>query len=320
MAEVQGGRISLHPKLRAMLGKLAEFPAMHSFPLHELRAMATTRFAGRAPRVEVARIEERMVPGPAGGIPVRIYHPQPGKALALVVFFHGGAFVMCGLDSHDPMCRRLAFGSGCVVAAVDYRLAPEHPFPAAPDDCLAATRWLAAHAQEIGADAKRVALAGDSAGGNLAAVTAIALRDAGMDLVRAQLLSYPMTDVPDPGSRSFVENGQGCGLDSDTMQHFWPLYHPDTARTDARAAPLRAPTLAGLPPAYVMTAGYDVLRDEGDAYAQRLADAGVPTVLRRYPDMNHGFLFAAGAIDRADEALADACAWLASTLNPRREQ
>ncbi len=313
-------RPPLHPKLRAMMDKLARLPPMHSHPLQDLRASATALFAGRAPRVEIARVEHRMVPGPAGAIPVRIYHPKPDIELPLVVFFHGGSFVMCGLDSHDPMCRRLAAGSRSVVASVDYRLAPEHPFPAAPDDALAATRWLAANAREIGADAGRIAVAGDSAGGNLAAVTAIALREAGADPIQAQLLVYPLTDAPDPRSRSYVENGQGCGLDSETMQQLWPLYHPATTCTDPRAAPLRAPSLVGLPPAYVITAGYDVLRDEGDAYAARLAEAGVPTVLRRYPDMNHGFLFAAGAIERANEALAEACSWLASTLDSRREQ
>jgi len=300
--------------------KLARLPPVNSHPLQDLRASATALFAGRGPRVEIARVEHRMAPGPDGYIPVRIYHPVSGIALPLVVFFHGGAFVMCGLDSHDPMCRRLAAGSGCVVASVDYRLAPEHPFPAAPDDALAATRWLVANARSIGADPGRIALAGDSAGGNLAAVTAIALRDVGEDLLRGQLLAYPLTDAPDVRSRSYIENGQGCGLDSETMQRFWPLYHPGTGWTDPRAAPLRAPSLAGLPPAYVITAGYDVLRDEGEAYAARLAEAGVPTALRRYPDMNHGFLFAAGAIDRADEALADACSWLASILDSRRAQ
>lgn len=319
MVDAAPPRPLLHPNLRAMMDKLAQLPPVHSYPLQDLRATATARFAGRAPRVEIALVQHRMVPGPAGPIPVRVYHPKPDARLPLIVFLHGGAFVMCGLDSHDSMCRRLAAGSGCVVASVDYRLAPEHPFPAAPDDALAATRWLATNALGIGADPKRIALAGDSAGGNLATVTAIALRDAGTNLIQAQLLAYPMTDAPDPRSGSYIENGQGCGLDSETIQHFWPLYFSDAERLDARVAPLRASSLAGLPPTYLITAGYDVLRDEGEAYAARLAATGVPTVLRHYPDMNHGFLFAAGAIDRADEALTDACDWLASILHSRRD-
>lgn len=306
---------ALHPQLRAMLDKMAHYPPMHTVPLERLRETATVRFAGRVARVDVARIDDIMTPGASGDITIRLYHPEPGQLLPLIVFFHGGNFVMCDLDTYDPLCRRLSATSRCVVASVAYSLAPEHPFPAAPDDCLAATRWLALNARRFGADPTHMALAGDSAGGNLAAVTSIALRDAGQDIVRAQLLIYPMTDAPNPSVASFLENGSGFGLDIESMQRFWPLYYPSRLKSvNPRAAPLRESSLAGLPPAYVITAQYDALRDEGEAYAERLKQAGVPTLLVRYSDMNHGFLFAAGVIDRATDALEACCIWLSKTL------
>jgi acetyl esterase len=218
---------------------------------------------------------------------------------------------VCSLDTHDVMCRNLCAGAGCVVASVDYRLAPEHKFPAAPEDCLHATRWAGANAAALGADPARIAVGGDSAGGNLAAVTALRVRDEGGPALCAQLLIYPVTEHWDAGMPSYAENAEGYGLTRDGMKWFWGHYLADP--TDARhphAAPLRAPDLRGLPLALVVTAEYDPLRDEGERYAARLREAGVPTELVRYAGMNHGFFFWPGVVDVAGTALDAASAWL----------
>jgi acetyl esterase len=227
-----------------------------------------------------------------------------------MVFFHGSGFVLCSLDTHDGMCRNLAAGIGCVVVSVDYRLAPEHKFPAGPDDCLEATRWAAAHAAELGADPARIMLAGDSAGGNMAAVTALRVRDEGGPALSGQMLLYPVTDYHTPGTPSYAENADSYGLTRDTMEWFWAHYLNDAAEADhPYASPLRAPSLTGLPPAYVMSAEYDPLRDEAELYGERLRAAGVATEITRRPGMNHGFLFWAGLVGGADAAMAEACAW-----------
>jgi acetyl esterase len=227
-----------------------------------------------------------------------------------MVFFHGSGFVLCSLDTHDGMCRNLAAGICCVVVSVDYRLAPEHKFPAGPDDCLAATRWAAAHAAELEADASCLLLAGDSAGGNMAAVTALRVRDEGGPAVRGQMLLYPVTDYHSPGTPSYAENAEGYGLTRDTMKWFWAHYLTDAAEAaHPHASPLRAPDLAALPPAFVLSAEYDPLRDEAERYAERLRAAGVPVEATRRPGMNHGFLFWVGLVGGADTAMADACAW-----------
>jgi acetyl esterase len=227
-----------------------------------------------------------------------------------MVFFHGSGFVLCSLDTHDGMCRNLAAGIGCVVVSVDYRLAPEHKFPAGPDDCLLATRWAAAHAAELGADASRIMLAGDSAGGNMAAVTALRVRDEGGPALRGQMLLYPVTDYHTPGTPSYVENADGYGLTRDTMEWFWGHYLNDSTEADhPHASPLRAPNLAGLPAAYIMSAEYDPLRDEAERYGDRLRAAGVPAEITRQSGMNHGFLFWVGLVGGADAAMEEACAW-----------
>ncbi len=213
------------------------------------------------------------------------------------------------------MCRQICHRAGTAVVSVDYRMAPEDPFPAAPDDCLVALRWVAAQAGSFGGDPARVAVAGDSAGGNLAAVTALRARDGGGPAVKAQMLIYPVTDHYSAGHGSYAGRGTGFGLTGDTMTWFWDLYLSDPAHAShPDASPLRAGSLSGLPPAYVVTAGYDLLRDEGEAYARTLRDAGVAVDEARYADMNHGFFAWVGLIDRSTEAMDAACAWLRRTL------
>jgi acetyl esterase len=264
-----------------------------------------------APPAKVARAEQRSMEGPGGPIALRIYTPSGSGPFPLMVFFHGSGFVLCSLDTHDGMCRNLCAGAGCVVASVDYRLAPEHKFPAGIDDCLHATRWAAAHAAEMAADPARIAVAGDSAGANMAAVTALRVRDEGGPALCGQLLLYPVTDYHTPGTPSYRENAEGYGLTLETMKWFWAHYLNDPSEgAHPHASPLRAASLAGLPPALVVTAEYDPLRDEGELYAEALQRAGVPTVLSRYDGVNHGFMFWTGVVDKAGAAMNESCEWL----------
>ncbi len=236
----------------------------------------------------IHRVEDRTIPGPAGALAVRIYHPSDAANLSALVWFHGGGWVLGSLDNGDFPCRQLANDANCVVVSVDYRLAPEYCFPAAIDDCLAATQWVAVAAEELGIDAARIAVAGDSAGANLAACVAYRAREEGPQLVY-QLLIYPVTDA-DFARPSYVENGTGYRLTQDDMQWFWDCYTPDRAdRTNPAVAPIHATDLAGLPPAHVITAEFDPLRDEGEAYAAALQAAGVPTEAIRYDGLIHGF-------------------------------
>lgn len=253
--------------------------------------------------LSVAHVEDRAIPGPAGALPVRIYTPEGEPPFPVLVYFHGSGFVVCDLDTHDGLCRAMTKGARCLTVSVDYRLAPEHPFPAAVDDCLAATAWASAHATELGGDLRRVAVGGDSAGGCLAAVVARLAHEQGGPPLIYQLLLYPVADRPG-ASVSYTENAEGYGLTGADMFWFCSQYLPSGEQTDdPRAAPLRAADLSGLPPALVVTAEYDVLRDEGEEYARRLQEAGVPTTLVRYDGMIHGFLEMGATVQRADEAL-----------------
>ena len=308
----------LHPTLAAMLAKTAHLPPISSVPVATIRASDATRYKVGVPPDAVHSTQDRWIAGPRGDIRIRIYRPDAAEGHAVTVFFHGSGFVICSIESHDDMCRQICRRAHCVVVSVDYRLAPEHKFPAGPDDCLAATRWVAAHALEIGADASRLAVAGDSAGGTMAAVTALRARDDGGPMIRAQLLLYPVTDHVSVQRPSYEERASGYGLTRDAMVWFWGHYlaHPDQG-AHPHASPMRADSLAGLPPAYVVTGDYDPLRDEGEAYAQRLQAAAVPTEMIRYPDMNHGFLFWVGLIETASVAMDAACAWLRQSLQPQ---
>lgn len=298
------------PQIQALLDKGSGVPQTHTLPVDEARRLYEARIAVMAPPAEVAKVGERSIDGPDGPMTVRIYTPKGVVPFPLMVFFHGSGFVLCSLDTHDGMCRNLAAGIGCVVVSVDYRLAPEHKFPAGPDDCLAATRWAAAHAAELGADPSRIMLAGDSAGGNMAAVTALRVRDEGGPALVGQMLLYPVTDYHTPGTPSYVENGEGYGLTRDTMEWFWAHYLGTAEQANhPHASPLRAPDLSRLPAAYIVSAEYDPLRDEAERYGDRLRAAGVPVEVTRRPGMNHGFLFWVGRVAGADSAMAEACAW-----------
>ncbi len=265
--------------------------------------------------VALARTEDLAIPGPTGEIPVRLYAPEADGPLPVLVYFHGGGFVIGDLDTHDGTCRELARGAECMVVSVDYRLAPEHPFPAAPEDCYAATTWLSEHAADWGGDPARLAVGGDSAGGNLAAVVALMARNRGGPALRHQLLIYPVTDCGF-ATASYRENADGYMLTRPLMEWFWNHYLADPdAGSNELASPLRAPNLADLPEATVITAEFDPLRDEGEAYAQRLSEAGVKTQLTRYDGVFHGFFGMGAAIDKATQAVDEACAALRSTLN-----
>jgi acetyl esterase len=266
-------------------------------------------------RPPVASVTDRAIPGPAGDIPLRVYVPteEPGPRPVLV-YLHGGGWVIGSIETHDGTSRALAQGTGATVVSVDYRLAPEHPFPAAIDDCLAAVRWVAENAAELDVDPARLAVGGDSAGGNLAAVTAAELRDSDVD-VRFQLLVYPVTDCT-MSHRSIVENGDGYFLTAETMAWFLDHYVGLGDRTGHRVSPLHLPdeALAGLPPALVITAEYDPLRDEGEAYAARLAANGVATTVTRYDGVVHGFFAMRDFVPEGKAAVDQACEALRAAL------
>ncbi len=214
----------------------------------------------------VARVENRKLPGPAREIPVRIYWPMENEPLGAVVFFHGGGWVICDLDSHDGLCRSMANAVGCVAVSVDYRLAPEHKFPAAAEDCYAATKWVVENGPTLGVHSERIAVCGDSAGGNLAAAVTLMARDLGEPPLVFQAMVYPVTDHSF-GTPSYRENGEGYFLTEAAMRWFWTQYLPEGEDGgQAYASPLRAADLGGLPPALIVTAEYDPLRDEGEAY------------------------------------------------------
>jgi acetyl esterase len=266
------------------------------------------------PLQEVARVQNRTVAGPGGPIPIRVYWPEVGKTLPVFVYFHGGGWVFGNIDSVDRPCRVLANAAQSIVVNVDYRLAPEHKFPAAVEDAFAAVRYVAEHAQEFGADPSRIAVGGDSAGGNLAAVVCLMARDQGGPPLAFQLLVYPVTDYDDD-SPSLREYAEGHLLTRAMIPYFWGHYvsGPDQAR-DPRASPLQAKNLGGLPPAMVITAECDPIRDQGEAYARRLQESGVPVTLKRYEGAIHVFFELAGVLDAGKQAQADAAAALRQAL------
>ena len=298
------------PQIQALLDLRAKLPPLHTLSVADARIQMGARDIPGLRKPEVASVVNRDMQGPGGSLPLRIYTPKGTGPFPLTVFFHGSGFVVCSLDTHDAMCRNLCAGTNSVVVSVDYRLAPEHKFPAAPDDCLAATRWVAANASALNGDGGRLMVAGDSAGANLAAVTALRIRDEGGPRLIGQMLIYPVTDYFVPGTPSMTENANGYGLTRDGMIWFWNHYVKSPADgVHPHASPLRSSTLAGLPPALVATAEYDPLRDEGEYYAEALRKAGVDVEMKRWPGMNHGFFFFPGLVDVATAATDDACAW-----------
>ena len=309
--------MSLDINVRALLDQLASLglPKLSELGPQAARAAMKARFLPMK-ETPVGRIENTAFDGPAGKVALRVYTPLNSSEAVLpgLVFFHGGGFVLGDLESHDDLCRELANHSGCRVVAVDYRLAPEAPFPAAVEDCYAATKFVAANAQKFGIDAGRLAVGGDSAGGNLAAVVSQLAKSQGPKIAY-QLLIYPVTQLGGPDTPSMRENATGYFLEKESMDWFTRLYAPDPAhRTDPRLSPLSAKDLSGLPPAYVITAGFDPLRDEGKAYADKLDLAGVSVTYVNYPGMIHGFFSLRSVIPKAREAIAAAAAALQSGL------
>ena len=266
--------------------------------------------------VSVGDVDDRLVPGPGGDVPVRIYTPAASQvsSLSALVYYHGGGWVVGDLESHDALCRSLASHSGCKVIATHYRLAPEHEWPAAPDDCQAVLEWVVANATTIGVDPNRVAVGGDSAGGNLAAAVALRARAAELPKIAFQLLIYPALDAT-MGLPSIQENASGYFLEKAGMDWFYGHYIPKTADPKTPdISPLFADDLADLPPAYVVTAGYDPLRDEGQAYAAELKAAGVEVEYVNYPSMIHGFFGFQAVVDVSREAVRDAAIALSKAL------
>ncbi|GAB0103783.1 alpha/beta hydrolase [Nocardia sp. JMUB6875] len=272
----------------------AAFPALGTEVLDaaEARAFLAARKAPVVAPIPVAGVEEWLVPGPddAPEVPVRLYRPLNAEPVpGVVVFYHGGGFVLCSLDSHDRFCRTMANEAGVIVISVDYRLAPDARFPAAAEDAYAVLRWVADHAESLGGDPNRIAVAGDSAGGNLATVAAIAARDNGGPDIAFQLLMYPMLD-PACDTGSYTANAEGYFTTAAHLRWYWQQYlSSDAARTDPYANPTIA-DLTGLPPAHIATAEFDPLRDEGEAYGQRLREAGVETEIHRWNGTVHGFM------------------------------
>jgi acetyl esterase len=306
----------LHPQAVALLERVERsgLPRYHTVePFVARRLYRDAHLVLSAPAPEVSQSRLLLAPGPLGPVVLRAYRPAAAEReaiLPVLVYFHGGGWVIGDLDTHDVLCRQLANGARCAVVSVDYRLAPEHPFPAAVEDAFAAVRYVAGEAGALRLDPGRLAVGGDSAGGTLAAVVALAARDAGGPGLSFQMLVYPATDMR-AGFASHERNGEGYLLTRDTIAYFRGHYLPrEHDWLDWRASPLLAESLEGLPPAFVLTAGFDPLVDEGGAYADRLAREGVAVAYREYPDMVHGFLTYGGVLDTARSAVAECCAAL----------
>ena len=310
----------LHPEARALLDLIAErgIAPFHTLSPAEARKAYLDRRAFSQPAApDVAEVRELAADGPHGAIPLRMYRPlgsSAGAVLPALVYFHGGGWVIGDLETHDVLCRELANGAGCAVVAVDYRLAPEFVFPHAVDDCLAATAWLQRNAAALGIDAARLAVGGDSAGGNLAAVVTHLARDAGDLPIAFQLLIYPATDQR-LAAASHETNGDGYLLTRDSIAYYRGHYLPDAANwLDPRSSPLLRGDLRALPPALVVTAGYDPLRDEGLQYAQALSDAGNRVSHVCFERQIHGFITMGRVLDEANTAVALCAAELRRAL------
>jgi acetyl esterase/lipase len=301
--------VKLHPQVAALLEAAARspLPTLDKVSPFVARRLYLERCKTVAPKT-VAETHTRMLLTP-GGVAIRAYRPaaiSKTEVLPALVYFHGGGWTIGDLDTHDSLCRSLANGARCAVFSVEYRLAPEAPFPAAVDDCISSTQYLSQNASSLNVDGNRIAVGGDSAGGNLAAVVALQAKE----LLCFQLLIYPATDQR-MKTGSLTRNGEGYLLTLPLMERFRANYLPRAADyLDWRASPALAKSLAGAPPAFVLTAGFDPLLDEGREYAERLAREGVETAYRDYPDMIHGFILMGGVLDTANAALAECSAAL----------
>ncbi len=300
----------LDPQIMQVMEQVAALGLPQAHTVSPAEARANAKLRPRAPGPEVAKVEDRNIPGPDGDVPVRIYTPEGDGPFPILAWYHGGGWVVGDLESADGSARNLCVGGQCVVVSVDYRLAPETKFPGPAEDCWAATTWAVGNASSFNGDPARLAVGGDSAGGNLAAAMSLMTADRGGPEIALQLLVYPVTDV-DFNTVSYGENAEGYSLTKATMQWYWDHYL--SGREDAAnpyAAPLRAKSLAGQPPALVITAEYDPLRDEGEAYAKRLQEAGVETTSTRYDGVIHGFFNMGAVVDKGRQAVDEACAAL----------
>jgi acetyl esterase len=309
--------MAVDPQVQVLLDMLAAAGGPRFIELSPAEAREWFDKLRRPFEVPIGQITDRAIPSPAGDIPVRLYTPvdtAPGAEFPVLVYFHGGGWVVGSIDSHDPVCRSLANASGCKIISVDYRLAPEHPWPAAPDDCFAAVQWVAANATALGVDARRLAVGGDSAGGNLSAAVTRRSRTARGPHIAFQLLIYPALDAS-MGLPSMTQNATGYFLEKPGMEWFYGHYIPDHADVmNPDISPLHADDLSGLPPAYVVTAEYDPLRDEGRLYAEKLKAAGVPVEYVNYPSMIHGFFGFQAGVDASRDAVKQAGQALAKAL------
>ena len=298
----------VHPQAQMVLDLMSDIGLVideHTDVVAMRASIEAFASAGRDRAEAVAHVEDRDIPGPGGTIPIRVYRPRDDTDLPVLVWFHGGGWTIGSLETHDMTCRSLANAIDCIVVSIDYRLAPEHKFPAAVDDCFAATGWVAANAAELGGDPDRIAVGGDSAGGNLAAVVSLLARDAGAPRLVFQLLVYPVTDH-EFDRPSMHENATGFFLERESMRWFYNQYlRTEHDGADWRFSPLRARDLSGVPPAFVLTAEFDPLRDQGEAYAAALEEAGVTVEARRYDGVFHGFFGMRDVLDPARDAFDD---------------
>ena len=310
--------MSLDPQAKTLLDYLEQsgLRDISTGSVQEARESSANR---KLPPGPPARVEDRNIDVPHGTVPVRIYRPLSGDCVGGVVYFHGGGFVLGSLDGHDAVCRQISVDAACTVVSVDYRLAPEHKFPAAVDDCVAATRWVHAHALELGFDRDRLAVAGDSAGATLAAVVAQLAKAARTPPIVFQLLIYPVADLRSFETPSYIENATGLFLTRDGMRWFADHYvRDDRDRHDPRYSLLASSDLAGLPPALIITAEHDPLRDEGEAYGELLRRAGNHVTTSRYPGMIHAFVSLYAFLDAGRTALRECTTTLAAALRGDR--
>ncbi len=304
----------LDPDAQAIADAVAQMPALHELGLEGAREL--TKLADFPAKTEITDVREITVPTPAGDLPARVYHPNPRAALPILLYMHGGGWATGGLWTADETCRRLAAQGSCVVVNLDYRLAPEHKFPAPFEDAYNAATWLSEHGDEIGGDRTRLALGGDSAGANLSAAVAIHARDHDGPAITALLLAYPSAEyaVERP---SWIECADAPMLCTKDVLWFWDFYLRDEAdRTDPRATPANAESLAGLPSAFVLTAETDPLRDDGEAFAAAMQAAGNHVVVKRYPGVFHGF-FTMPMLTRSKTAVGDAARFLSRRFATR---